>query len=88
MLAAPPLSVSLQQAQRVLFKGPSISLFLVSAGQQMPSRLEVEETHGDVTPPALQGGGEALCTVSVLSFSLAVCGRGFQKGKIVLFFFT
>lgn len=42
--------------RRVLFLGLSISVFLVSAGQQMPSSLEVEEAHGVVTPPALQGG--------------------------------
>ena len=39
-----------------VFSSLSIPVFLVSAGQQMPSWLEVEEAHGDVTPPALRGG--------------------------------
>jgi len=30
-------------------------VFLVSAGQQMPNWLEMEEAHGVMTPPPLQG---------------------------------
>jgi len=60
---APPLVAALSYAlltsTSMFFSGLSISLFLVSAGQQMPSWLEVEEAHGDVTSPAPRGASQS-----------------------------
>lgn len=75
-----------------VFSGPSI-VFLVSAGQQMPSWLEVEEAHGDMTPPALQGALQnqtSLHQFAALQSYLGIFGHGFhthtKKNHLLSFF--
>ena len=75
-----------------VLSGLLISVFLVSAGQQMPSWLEVEAAHSDVTPPTLQGAWQSQRSIHQVCFSLTIlecfCFPKYIYIEFTLLFFT